>query len=134
MLNKSIIQGRLTSDVELKQTPSGKSVCSFAVATERNYSSENERIVDFIPCVAWGKTAEFICKYFPKGSKIIIEGFISSRKYTDKEGKNRTAIEVVTERAYFDGDKKQESEEKPQIEQKQEPEFEEINPEDELPF
>lgn len=127
MLNKSIIQGRLTSDVELKQTPSGKSVCSFTVATERNYTANNERITDFIPCVAWGNTAEFISKYFPKGAKIIVEGVLTSRKFSDKNGNNKTVIELLIEKAYFDGEKKQGNEQ-------QQPQFEEVAPNEDLPF
>lgn len=127
MLNKSIIQGRLTSDAELKQTPSGKSVCSFTVATERNYTANNERITDFIPCVAWGNTAEFISKYFPKGAKIIVEGVLTSRNFSDKNGNNRTVIELLIEKAYFDGEKKQGNEQ-------QKPQFEELKSDDNLPF
>lgn len=129
MLNKSIIQGRLTADAELKQTPSGKSVCSFTVATERNYSANNERITDFIPCVAWGNTAEFICKYFPKGAKIIVEGAWTSRKFADKNGNNRTVIELLIEKAYFDGKKDEKTEQaQPQ------PHFVEVDPNEDLPF
>ena len=127
MLNKSIIQGRLTGDVDLKQTPNGKSVCSFTVATERNYTANNERITDFIPCVAWGNTADFISKHFPKGQKIIIEGLLTSRKWKDKDGNNRTSVEVIAEKAYFDGDKKQGN-------QQQQPQFEEVDLNGDLPF
>ena len=129
MLNKSIIQGRLTADAELKQTPSGKSVCSFTVATERNYTANNERITDFIPCVAWGNTAEFISTYFRKGQRIIVEGAISSRNWMDKDGKRRVAIELLAETAYFDNDKNKET-----SLDNTEPHFVEIKADEELPF
>ena len=128
MFNKSIIQGRLTSDVELKQTHSGKSVCSFTVATERNYTAKNERITDFIPCVSWGNTAEFISKHFNKGAKIIVEGLLTSRKFADKNGNNRTVIELLIEKAYFDG-KKEEKAEQPSQQK-----FEEVVQNEDLPF
>ena len=128
MFNKSIIQGRLTSDVELKQTPSGKSVCSFTVATERNYTANNERITYFIPCVAWGNTAEFISKHFNKGAKIIVEGLLTSRRFADKNGNNRTVIELSVEKSYFDGTKEDKADKPSQ--QK----FEEVAPNEDLPF
>lgn len=128
MFNKSIIQGRLTSDVELKQTRSGKSVCSFTVATERNYTANNERITDFIPCVAWGNTAEFISKHFNKGAKIIVEGLLTSRRFADKNGNNRTVIELSVEKSYFDGTKEYKAE------QPSQQNFEEVAPNEYLPF
>lgn len=128
MFNKSIIQGRLTSDVELKQTHSGKSVCSFTVATERNYIANNERITDFIPCVAWGNTAEFISKHFNKGAKIIVEGLLTSRRFADKNGNNRTVIELSVEKSYFDGTKGYKAE------QPSQQKFEEVAPNEDLPF
>ena len=128
MFNKSIIQGRLTSDVELKQTHSGKSVCSFTVATERNYTANNESITYFIPCVAWGNTAEFISKHFNKGAKIIVEGLLTSRKFVDKNGNNRTVIELSVEKSYFDGTKEYKAE------QPSQQKFEEVAPNEDLPF
>lgn len=128
MLNKSIIQGRLTSDAELKQTSSGKSVCSFMIATERNYTANNERITDFIPCVAWGKTAEFTSNHFRKGDKIIVEGLLTSRRFADKNGNNRTVIELSVEKSYFDGTKEYKAE------QQSQPKFEEVAPNEDLPF
>ena len=102
MLNRAILMGRLTADPELRQTPNGVSVLSFSIACDRNYNSQGgEKICDFINCVAWRQTAEFISKYFHKGSMIAIEGSIQTRNYEDKQGNKRTAVEVVIDRAYF---------------------------------
>ena len=101
MFNLVVLSGRLTSDVELKTTPNGVSVCSFAIAVERRYKQGEERQADFINIVAWRSSAEFICKYFKKGSMIGIEGSIQTRKYQDKDGNNRTAFEVVVNNVQF---------------------------------
>ena len=93
--------GRLTADPELKTTQSGISVTSFSVAVNRPYRTGEEQQTDFINVVAWRKTAEFIAKYFKKGNMIGIEGSIQTRKYTDKNGNNRTAFEVVVNNAQF---------------------------------
>ena len=90
MLNKVIIMGRLTADLELKQTPSGVSVLSFNIAVERSYSKQGEeKQVDFINCVAWRQQAEFISKYFSKGRMIALEGNLRTRTYDDKNGTKR---------------------------------------------
>ena len=88
MLNTAVIMGRLTADPELRQTPNGVSVTSFTVACDRNYSSRSggERPCDFIDVVAWRQTAEFVCKYFSKGSMIIVQGSIQTRMYQDRNG------------------------------------------------
>lgn len=105
-MNQIVIMGRLTADPELKETTSGKSVTSFSVAVQRDYANEQkEREVDFIPVVAWRSTAEFVCRYFAKGQMIALTGRLQSRKYTDKEGNNRTAYDVVADRVYFTGSK-----------------------------
>ena len=103
-LNKAIIAGRLTADPELKTTPSGLSVTSFTVAVDRRFGKEKQ--TDFISCVAWRQTAEFITKYFVKGSAICIVGSIQTRKYTDKNGNNRIAVEVLADEATFVESKK----------------------------
>ena len=95
MFNLVILTGRLTADPELKTTPNGVSVTSFSIAVERRYRQGEERQADFINIVAWRSSAEFICKYFKKGSMIGIEGAIQTRKYQDRDGNNRTAFEVV---------------------------------------
>lgn len=106
MFNIVILTGRLTADPELKTTPNGISVTSFSIAVSRRYRSGEETQADFINIVAWRQTAEFITKYFKKGSMIGIEGSIQTRKYTDKNGNNRTAFEVVANNAQFVESKK----------------------------
>ena len=103
-LNKVILAGRLTADPELKTTPSGLSVTSFTVAVDRRFGKEKQ--TDFISCVAWRQTAEFITKYFVKGSAICIVGSIQTRKFTDKNGNNRIAVEVLADEATFVESKK----------------------------
>lgn len=106
--------GRLTADPEHKQTPNGTGVTMFSVAVDRNYApKDSERKTDFINVVAWRQTADFICRYFKKGSMIAIEGEINTRKYEDKSGITRTAVEVVAQHAYFAGAKSQQTESKP---------------------
>ena len=99
-LNKSILGGRLAADPELKQTQSGVSVCSFKVAVNRRYAKDGNQEADFINCQAWRQTAEFICKYFKKGSSICVVGAIQTRSWEDN-GQKRYATEVVVDEAYF---------------------------------
>lgn len=105
MLNIAVIMGRLTADPELRTTQNGISVCSFSVAVERNYSNGGERQTDFINCVAWRQTAEFISRYFHKSSMIAINGSIQQRQYTDKNGNKRNAFEILVDNANFCGSK-----------------------------
>ena len=102
-MNVVCLVGRLTADPELRQTPNGTNVCSFSVAVNRAFAGANgERQADFINCVAWRQTAEFITRYFRKGQNIGLNGTIQTRTYQDKDtGKNRTAFEVVINNAYF---------------------------------
>lgn len=102
MLNKAILNGRLTKAPELKQTNSGKNVCSFTIAVDRSRDREK---TDFIPIVAWNKTAEFVNQWFGKGDLITIVGHIEVRSYEDKNGNKRTATEVIAEEALFGGSK-----------------------------
>ena len=103
-INTAVIMGRLTADPELKKTASGLSVLSFSVAVDRNYQKEGEeKAVDFINVVAWRKTAEFVSKYFHKGSMIAVEGSIQTRKYEDKDGNKRTAFEILANTVSFCG-------------------------------
>ena len=105
MLNTIAIMGRLTHTPELRTTTSGKEVCSFDIACERSYSANGQRETDFIPCVAWGKTAQFISQYFDKGSMIAVNGSLQTRKYQDKQGNNRTAYEIQVREVSFCGSK-----------------------------
>ena len=101
MFNLVVLSGRLTADPELKYTPNNVPVCSFTIAVERRYKQGEERQADFINIVAWRNTAEFVSKHFSKGSMIGIEGSIQTRKYTDKDGNNRTAFEVIANNVQF---------------------------------
>lgn len=111
-LNKVILGGRFTADPELKTTPSGVSVCQFGLAVNRKYSKEGEQNTDFINCVAWRATAEFISRYFHKGSSLCIVGNIQTRSYTDKDGIKRNVTEVIVDEAMF-VDSKQEGQNSP---------------------
>ena len=102
MLNKAILNGRLTKAPELKQTQNGNSVCGFTIAVDRNRDREK---TDFIPIVAWGKTAEFVNQWFGKGDLITIVGRIEVRNYEDKNGNKRTATEIIAEEVLFCGSK-----------------------------
>ncbi len=98
-LNTCTLGGRLTAVPELQQTPTGLTVLKFNLAVDREMSKE--KLTDFIPCVAWNKTAEFINKYFTKGSAICVEGHIQTRNWDDKDGKKRYATEVIADRVHF---------------------------------
>lgn len=105
MLNTCILMGRLTADPELRTTQTGKSVASFSLAVDRDFQQNGEKQADFISVVAWGKTAEFIDKYFCKGRMIAVVGRIQTRTYTDKDGNKRKAVEVVADKVSFTGEK-----------------------------
>ncbi len=103
MLNHIVIMGRLTRDPELRYTQSQVPVASFTVAVDRDFSGRDggERQTDFINCVAWRQSAEFVSKYFHKGSMAVVSGRLQIRQYQDREGNNRTAAEVVSDNVYF---------------------------------
>lgn len=106
MLNVVAIMGRMVKDPELKTTNSGKSVCSFRIANDSGYKdASGQSQTNWLDVTAWGKTAEFVCKYFPKGALIAIEGRLQSRNYQDKSGNNRNAVEVVVNNVSFAGNK-----------------------------
>ena len=106
MINMVALMGRLTYEPELRKTPSDVSVLRFQVACDRSYQRAGaERQADFIDCVAWRQTAEFISRYFHKGSMIAIEGTIQTSNYTDKNGNNRKQIEVLANNVSFCGSK-----------------------------
>jgi single-strand DNA-binding protein len=102
--NKVILIGNLTADPELKQTQGGLSVCSFNIAVNRRFKSENgQQECDFIPIVAWRQQAEFVCKYFKKGKPILVCGQLQTRTWTDNQGNKRYATEVVADEVSFVG-------------------------------
>ena len=107
MLNHITLMGRLVRDPELRRTGSGVAVASFRIAVDRDFAPKDggERKADFIDCVAWRQTGEFISKYFAKGRMIVVDGRLEMRDWTDKEGNKRTTAEVVVANAYF-GDSK----------------------------
>ena len=111
MLNNCIIMGRLTRDPELRRTGTGTAVTSFTLAVDRDYNPKDgsEKEVDFIDCNAWRSTAEFVNKYFTKGSMAIVSGRLQIRNWTDKEGNKRRNAEIVADSVYF-GDNKKSSE------------------------
>lgn len=109
-MNKFVGIGRLTADPELKMTQSEKSVTTFNVAIDRPYKGQNgEKQTDFLPCVAWGKTAEHVVKWFKKGSQIAVEGSVNIRSYTDNNGAKRYVTEINVEKVYFCGSNQQSS-------------------------
>lgn len=108
MLNKVILMGRITRDLELKQTPQGTAVLSFSIAVDRNFVKQGEeRQADFINCVAWRQQAEFISRYFGKGRMIAIEGNLRTRTFDDQNGNKRYVTEVYVDSVYFTGEKAQ---------------------------
>ena len=128
MLNTAIIMGRLTADPELKKTQSGISVTAFTVAVDRRFQKAGEeKQTDFINVVAWRQTAEFIEKYFFKGSMIAVRGSIQTRRYEDNNGNKRAAVEVVADEVSFCGSNAQKN-------GAQHDDFEEIPVTDDLPF
>ena len=103
MLNHIVIMGRLTRDPELRRTGTGIAVASFTVAVDRDFGSRDggERETDFIDCVAWRSTGEFVSKYFTKGSMIVVSGRLQIRNWNDKDGNKRRSAEVVADNVYF---------------------------------
>ena len=108
MLNHIVIMGRLVRDPELRRTGSGTAVASFTVAVDRDFAPKNggERETDFIDCVAWRQTGEFVSKYFCKGSMIVVTGRLQLRDWQDKDGNKRRSAEILVDSAYF-GESKQ---------------------------
>lgn len=146
MLNHIVLMGRFTRDPELKHTQSGISVASFTLAVDRDYSSKDstDKQTDFIDCVAWRSTAEFVSKYFAKGRMAVVSGRLQIRDWVDREGGKRRSAEVMVDNIYF-GDSKRASDagtsggyqndigsdyNAPVIE----PDFTEIEDDGELPF
>lgn len=132
MLNDLNICGRLVNQPELKTTANGKNVTSFSLAVDRDYLANGARIADFFTVVAWGKTADFITKYFAKGKSIIINGHLQSRMFEDKNGQKRSLTEIIADTVYFAGDK----ERTPAGENSSlsADDFEELSDDEDLPF
>lgn len=108
MLNQIVIMGRLTRDPELRRTQSGTPVASFSIAVDRDFSGKDggEKETDFIDCVAWRSTGEFVSKYFTRGKMAVVSGRLQIRNWTDKDGNNRRSAEVVADHVYFGDSKK----------------------------
>ena len=107
MLNKVTIMGRLVRDPELRRTDSGKAVCSFTIACERDFVLKGEeRECDFPDCVAWASTGEFVCRNFRKGDMIALSGRLQTRNWTDKNGGKRKSLEINVENVSFCGGRK----------------------------
>ena len=137
-LNKVILGGRVTADPEFKATPQGISVCSFSVAVNRR-SKDGQAPADFINCQAWRATAEFIHRYFKKGSSICLVGSIQTRTWNDQQGNKRYATEVIVDEAYFVDSKSDNAApvfgmDAASFQTQQAPKFEEIAGDDDLPF
>ena len=139
--------GRLTHDPELKTTPSGVSVCSFTIATNRRTGKNGDSKADFIDCVAWRDTAEFITKYFRKASSICVVGSLQQRSWEDREGKKRSTIEIQVDTAHFvdaksemPGAERERPVQAPYIPDaylqtpQEAPKYEDLNDSEELPF
>lgn len=106
MLNVIAIMGRLVADPELRTTPAGVNVCKFRIACDRNFAKPGEqRQADFIDVIAWRQQAEFVCRYFQKGSLVAINGRLQTNNYQDKNGNNRTSVAVVADNINFAGSK-----------------------------
>ncbi|GHV16681.1 hypothetical protein FACS189425_01420 [Clostridia bacterium] len=137
MLNKAIIMGRLTRDPEFRATPNGASVCNFSVAVDRRFVRQGEeRQTDFINCVAWRQTAEFVNKYFTKGRMINVVGSIQTRTWTDTDGKKRYATDVVADEVNFCGEKRSDGDAPSNHGSQEVPDegFMTIDADDDLPF
>lgn len=108
MMNKAILMGRLTKDPEIRYTAGNNTaVCQFTIAVDRRFKSENQPTADFIPIVAWRQTAEFVSKYFTKGSRIAVVGQIQTRSWDDMEGKKHYVTEVIADEVEFCESKRQ---------------------------
>ena len=134
MLNKIFLQGRLVADPELRHTQNGVAVATFRLAVDRDFKDKEtgERKADFINCVAWRGTGEFVAGYFRKGRIAIVEGKIQSRTYDDRDGNRRYTVEVVADNVHFEASKRDDGGSKP--EEFREPEFTDAPDDDGCPF
>lgn len=136
MLNHITIMGRLTATPELKTTPGGSSVTRFTLAVERDFKNKEtgERAVDFIDCIAWRGTAEFVTRFFAKGRMAAVAGRLQIRDYTDNDGNKRRVAEVVAENVYFaDSNTSANAGQQPAYPPPA-PQYEELNDDEDLPF
>jgi len=138
MLNNITLMGRITHTPELKQTTSGTSVLSFQLAVDRRFKNGNDKVTDFIDCVAWQQTAEFIARYFSKGDMLAVVGELQTREYTGRDNAKKKAVEVIVSQASFCGGKAEKqptgNEEQPAGTQQQ-PQFQDVDfNDDDLPF
>lgn len=134
-MNKVVIIGNNTKDVELRQTPTGTAVVQFSIAVKRNFKTNGQYESDFFECVAYNKTAELIAQYVKKGDKVAIDGRLQTRNYTNKEGRKVYVTEIIVENVEFLASKKQETVDTPKYEE-QDPfaNWEEVNDGSDLPF
>lgn len=110
MLNKVMLMGRMVRDPELKQTASGISVCTFSLAVQRSFAKQGEeKQVDYINITAFRQTADFVSKYFIKGQMMVMHGRLMQRQWQDKDGNNRSVLDVITDEVFFCGDKPQQA-------------------------
>lgn len=108
-MNRVILMGRLTRDPQMRTTPQGTSVATFDIAVNRQFAKEGQQQADFIACVAWQKTGEFINRYFAKGKMIAVEGRLQSRSWQSNDGKTHVSYEVVVDQAHFCGGKNEDA-------------------------
>ena len=133
MINRVVLMGRIATEIELKKTTNGTSVTQFSVAVERSYAKQGEKKqTDFIVCVAWQKTAEFISKFFGKGRMIALEGNLRTRTFEDKNGSRHYLTEVYVDNVSFTGEAKQDS--KADNTSGEIDDFDEVLSEDGVPF
>lgn len=137
MLNNAVIMGRLVARPELRTTGSGISVTSFTVAVDRRFNKQGEeKQADFIDVIAWRQSAEFVCKYFDKGSMIAVQGSIQTRMFEDKNGNKRKAVEIVADNVSFCGSKQDNSTEPsaPEYSATDDSDFQDIPENADLPY
>ncbi len=134
MLNSVTLMGRLTRDPELRYTQKETPVASFTLAVDRDFSGKEDRQTDFIDIVAWSKTAEFVSKYFSKGSMAVVQGRLQIRDWTDRDGGKRRSAEIIADRVYFGEPKSSNNGARKPADVPVSVEFEDMEEDEELPF
>jgi single-strand DNA-binding protein len=132
--NKVILGGRLTQDIELKVTQSGLSVCSFSLAVNRKVAKDQPQKTDFIDCQAWRQTAEFLSRYFKKGSSLCIVGYLQKSEWTDQNGQKHYRTDIVADEVMFVDSKSDNESAQSSYGQQVVPKLEEIKTDEDLPF